>query len=256
MFSQIDSDRDKGHPKSVPKIIMQEFTTRTGLNRETGSDPSHRRYLWTDAFAVANYFQLSHEFQEEEEHFRSLALHLIDSVHNSLGKFRPDDIQHRAGQWLDGSSEHPTAAGLRIGKPLNEKMQGEVYDNNTEWDKDGQYFHYLIKWMIALDIATRRTGDTKFMTWALELASIATERFVYNDLGRPQMYWKMSIDLSRPQLPSQGATDPIDGYITISRLLSTCEKNDIHVPNMPKLFEAKRIFLSMVHILPSDDPLG
>lgn len=29
-----------------------------------------------------------------------------------------------------------------------------------------------------------------------------------------RMYWKMSVDLSRPQVPSMGHHDPLDGYIS------------------------------------------
>lgn len=247
------TDNDK---RKILRDMMHRFASRTGLDRKNHHDDVHsRRYLWTDAFAVANFFLLSFDFQAEEASFRSTALHLIDSVHNSLGKYRQDDTHKRAGQWLSGSPEYPTAGGLRIGKQLNEKEAGEAYDSATEWEKDGQYFHYLTKWMIALDIATRRTGDAKFVIYALELVKVAAEKFIYRDLGRPQMYWKMSIDLSRPQVRSQGASDPIDGYITISRLLSTCEKYDIPVPEMPKLFQAKSVFLSMIHISPTDDPL-
>jgi hypothetical protein len=255
--SSLDDD-GKHDPRAVARDTMRNFAVRTGLASTTNEDssPLTRRYLWTDAFAVSNFFQLSRHFPQEEQWYRQTALHLIDSVHNGLGKFRSDDAE-RVGKWLSGASEHhPTAGGLRIGKPLNEKLPGEAYDSDTEWDKDGQYFHYLTKWMMALDLATRRTGDTKYTIWALELMTVAAEKFVHRDYGRPQMYWKMSIDLTKPQLLSQGATDPIDGYIVICRLLSTCDKYHILVPDLPKLFEAKGIFLSMVYISPLDDPLG
>ena len=174
----------------------------------------------------------------------------------TFGPHNESQINGRENQWLSGSSLHPTANGLRIGKSLNEKEVGEICDSDTEWDKDGQYFHYLTKWIVALDIITRRTGETKYTEWALELMKVAARRFVYHDLGRPAMYWKMSIDLSRPQVMSQGASDPIDGYITLCRLLSTCNKYDILVTDLPEFYEAKRIFLSMVHITTSEDPLG
>ena len=35
------------------------------------------------------------------------------------------------------------------------------------------------------------------------------------------MYWKMSIDLSRPLVPSMGHHDPLDGFITYSELQAT-----------------------------------
>lgn len=40
---------------------------------------------------------------------------------------------------------HPTMGGLRIGKTLAERGPSEVFDENREWDRDGQYYHYLTK---------------------------------------------------------------------------------------------------------------
>ena len=45
--------------------------------------------------------------------------------------------------------------GLRIGKPLPERRADEPLDERLEWDRDGQYFHYLTQWMHALDQASR-----------------------------------------------------------------------------------------------------
>jgi hypothetical protein len=229
--------------------IMQRFASRTGLDQ--GGDPYKRRYLWTDSFAVANYLQLARSTGNDNYH--EMALHLVDAVHNSLGRFRSDDRGGRADSWLSGSSKHPTAAGLRIGKFLNEKQPEDRFDRDTEWDKDGQYFHYLTKWMMALDQMTRHTHDYKYNQWATELISVAADKFVdEDDLGRTRMYWKMSVDLSRPQVYSQGASDPLDGYITVSRLWST--RKEPTDPNF--LVEKQNLFLSMVDIAPSDDPLG
>lgn len=241
----------------VARGIMEKFSARTGLGctKNEASTLVTRRYLWTDAFAVLNFFHSARYFPEDEEMHRRRAFHLIESVHNTLGKFRFEGTA-RSGEWLPGASEHkPTAGGLRIGKLLDERFQGEAYDSTTEWDKDGQYFHYLTKWMMALDMATRYTGETKYALWASELMIIAFERFVHKDYGRLQMHWKMSIDLTRPQMLSQGATDPINGYISACRLLSTCDKYNITFPDLPKLFEAKGTFFSMIHITPMDDPL-
>jgi len=38
------------------------------------------------------------------------------------------------------------------------------------------------------------------------------------------MYWKMSIDLERPAVPSMGQHDPLDGYITLVQLRSTATR--------------------------------
>lgn len=179
--------------------LMDGFAGRTGL---TSSRPQ-RRYLWTDAFAVCNFLALDR---------LDLALALVDRVHHVLGRHRDDD--ERRG-WISGLSDargetHPTAGGLRIGKLLPERDADEPISERLEWERDGQYFHYLTKWMHALDQVARVTGDPMPAAWARELADTARRRFVHGS----RMYWKLSIDLSRPQVASMGHHDPLDGYVT------------------------------------------
>jgi hypothetical protein len=88
-----------------------------------------------------------------EPHYGELALRLVDQVHHVLGRHRPEDP--RTG-WISGLPEaegeaHPTRGGLRIGKPLPERSAEGPFDERLEWDRDGQYFHYLTKWMHALE---------------------------------------------------------------------------------------------------------
>ena len=139
-----------------------------------------KRYLWTDAFAVCNLLALGRE---------DLARELVDTVYRTLG----------------------VEKGLRIGKPLPEREPGEPYDDRLEWDRDGQYFHYLTTWMHALDAIGEHAR-------AVELAVVAHDGFVYETRGRKRMYWKMSIDLTRPLVPSMGHHDPLDGYLTAVQL--------------------------------------
>lgn len=84
------------HNKKILKALelMENFAGSTGLLGEKGNP--HRRYLWTDAFAVQTFFRLNHKTGEEK--FRHLALKLIDEVHGNLGKYREDD--DRSG-WED-----------------------------------------------------------------------------------------------------------------------------------------------------------
>lgn len=105
------------------------------------------------------------------KNYRDGALRLIDQVHGDLGRHRPDDS--RRG-WISGLPEaqgeqHPTAGGLRIGKPLNERGLDEPLDRERKWDRDGQYLHYLTKWMHALHCAGRHTGEPRYARWACEL---------------------------------------------------------------------------------------
>jgi hypothetical protein len=146
----------------------------------------------------------------------------VNKVHAILGRHREDD--RRTG-WISGLDEeigklHPTSGGLRIGKRLNERQPSDSYDEQLEWDRDGQYYHYLTKWMHALSRMSQDTGDMTYNRWAIELAKTAHSRFTYFSPtdGRKYMYWKMSIDLKRPLVPSMGQHDPLDGFITYNEL--------------------------------------
>jgi hypothetical protein len=201
---------------SVARDLMTEFAEQTGLS----SHRPPRRYLWTDAFAVCNLLELFR--QTGEGQWRDLALRLVEQVHAVLGRHRDDDP--RSG-WISGLDEregrlHPTAGGLRIGKALNERREDEPFDDLLEWERDGQYFHYLTKWMHALNRVSAAIDDPLYNQWGVELAKAAYARFacVARDGGVKRLYWKMSIDLSRPLVPSMGQHDPLDGLVTFSQL--------------------------------------
>lgn len=198
---------------------MDRFAERTGL---TSAAPQ-RRYLWTDAFAVCNWLGLHAAGVDPDGEAKARTL--IDAVHHTLGRHRDDDA--RSG-WLsalpDGEAErHPTRGGLRIGKPLPERGPDERHDPRREWDQDGQYYHYLTRWMHALDRIAWHTGDITFNRWARELADTAFNAFSYRPASGAsrRMCWKMSIDLSRPLVGSMGHHDPLDGYITCRQLCWT-----------------------------------
>jgi hypothetical protein len=230
--------------------LMMGFAERTGL---TAARP-HQRYLWTDAFAVCNFLGLAHVTGEPR--FTELALQLVHHVHQVLGRHRAED--RRTG-WISGLTDeqagaHPTRGGLRIGKPLPERRPGEPFDERLEWERDGQYFHYLTKWMHALDQVTRATGQTMFNRWARELAHAAHRAFTYvpgYGTGK-RMYWKMSVDLARPLVESMGQHDPLDGLVTYTQLEATVAGAG------PPLDDAITDFEAMVDPrgLATQDPLG
>ncbi len=208
---------DQAATVSFVQEIMSDFAHRTGLE---SAIVKAKRYLWTDAFAVCNYLSLYH--RTEEERFRVLALRLVDQVHNVLGRHRGDD--ERQG-WISGLDEeegarHPTVGGLRIGKKLKERGRSEAPDPFLEWEQDGQYYHYLTKWMHALSRVSEVTGDPRYLRWAIELARGTHPRFTHATPapGEKRMYWKMSIDLSYPLVTSMGQHDALDGYVTYCEL--------------------------------------
>lgn len=230
--------------------LMTRFAERTGL---TSPAPA-QRYLWTDAFAVCNWLGLARATGDSRHN--ELALQLVDRAHHVLARHRPDDP--RTG-WISGLNEergeaHPTIGGLRIGKPLVERGPDEPMDERLEWERDGQYFHYLTKWMYALDQVTRSTGQPLFNRWARELAHTAHQAFTYRlPYGTTKrMYWKLSIDLSRPLVASMGQHDALDGLVTCAQLQATAAGAE------ETLAEAIADFAAMIEPsgLASADPLG
>ncbi|MGA1191923.1 MAG: hypothetical protein ACO3XO_06560 [Bdellovibrionota bacterium] len=202
---------------SLARGFMEEFVESTGLLR----DARHcRRYLWTDAFAVFNFISLFRH--TEEKKYLERAIQLVAQVHNVLGHHRYDDV--RKG-WISGLSEaegrrHPTAGGLRIGKRLMERHVTEPFDELLEWNRDGQYFHYLTKWAHALVIIAQETDDARYLIQAHDLMKKVLSCFLYvpTTSRRSRIYWKMSIDLTRPLVSSMGHLDPLDGLVMLYEL--------------------------------------
>jgi hypothetical protein len=239
---------------SIATKIMTEFARSTGLS--TPGVPA-RRYLWTDAFAVCNFLELHVRTGNKE--WLQRALDLVDQVHHVLGRHREDDA--RTGwisQLTDEEGErHPTRGGLRIGKPMNERGENDAFDEQEEWNRDGQYYHYLTKWMHALDRVALFTGEAVYNLWAVELARAAHAAFVHPvQPGMKRMHWKMSIDLSTPLVASMGLHDPLDGLLTYTQLQETARQFsesgepclDSEIADMEKICQGKS--------WTTDDPLG
>jgi hypothetical protein len=246
-----------GEPaEDLVREIMVDFARLTGLS---AADPHPRRYLWTDAFAVCSYLELFSGSKDAA--CRDLALLLIDQVHHVLGRHRADGP--RSG-WISGLDEqegerHPTLGGLRIGKRLAERKAGQPPDERLEWERDGQYYHYLTKWMHALNCAGQVTGDPACIRWGLELAKAAHAGFTYTPaFGRgKRMYWKMSIDLARPLVASMGQHDPLDGFVTYCELAAAASR-DFGGSSLPNLRSeiAEMAAICQGLFLATSDPLG
>ncbi|CBF74698.1 uncharacterized protein ANIA_04104 [Aspergillus nidulans FGSC A4] len=210
--------------------IFQTFTSALStlygpLSPSSLADPStwvppqksggHKgRYLWTDAFGVLALLTLHAEtnrnsnsdIQGSTNHYLTLAARLIDTVHNVLGR-------HRSGtSFLPGASEsNPVGGGLRIGK---------MDDSGS--DGDGQYHHYLTLWMFALNRMSMATKDPKYNQQAIALAkAIHGPFFINRRSDKPRMVWKMTVDLSKPLVASEGNLDPIDGFVMFRLLQAT-----------------------------------
>ena len=244
------------HAADKAAWLMSEFAMKTGLSP---TKEEQRRYLWTDAFAVCNFLELYERTGDEQ--YRHRATELIDQVHRVLGRYRDDDI--RSG-WISGLDEqagrrHPTAGGLRIGKPLKERSANEPLDERREWDRDGQYFHYLTKWIHALCQTAFALGDLGYAQWAVELGKAAFKGFARRSEAGAVVgiYWKMSTDLSRPLVPAIGLHDALDGFITFREAQHALAKlsTDAAVADLSLAIESLSA-LCQHRNWTTDDPLG
>jgi hypothetical protein len=235
--------------------LMDQFAARTGLD---GIGDPGRRYLWTDAFAVLAFLGLYRRTGSTEHLERAMTV--VDLVHAYLGRHRSDDS--RAG-WISGLGEfagarRPTAGGLRIGKPLPERGILEAFDGQVEWERDGQYFHYLTKWMHALNRMSLATGDPQWNRFAVDLALVSHATFVHEPHpgGPKRMFWKMSIDLSRPLVRSMGHLDPLDGYTTLATVRAAERRHDPSFSALDGAIADMHRMCGEVRDWSSGDPLG
>ena len=111
--------------------------------------------------------------------------------------------------------------------------------------------------MEALCALAGATGERAWCRMAIELASRACAAFTYfPSIGSPpRMYWKMSIDLSRPLVKSMGLLDPLDGFVTIARVRATERALDGE-PVLARELEQLHAMLIEPAMWATTDPLG
>lgn len=245
----------RSKPVQDAERLMTAFAARTGVHG--GGDPL-RRYLWTDAHAVLALLALHRATGVDA--YRDDAVRLAGLVHEVLGRHRAGDM--RTG-WISGlpeeeGSRHPTAGGLRIGKPLRERAADEPLDERLEWERDGQYFHYLTKWMQALAQLGLATGEPAWIGHAVTLARVAVRGFVHTPRpGAPQrMHWKMSVDLTRPLVASMGQHDPLDGMTTLALVRAARHRLSPEPAALDAEIESLRVICARHSSWATTDPLG
>ena len=136
-----------------------------------------------------------------------------------LGRHRDDDARTGWISGLDGARGRgaPDRGGLRIGKPLPERGPDEplrraagvgarrpvlpLSDQVDARARSGD----------AVDRASRRSTSGRASSRTRRTAPSRTCRA---GAARRRMYWKLSIDLSRPLVTSMGQHDPLDGLVT------------------------------------------
>jgi hypothetical protein len=192
--------------KEAMQSVYGPFETFTHSQAASWTPPpksgGHRgRYLWTDAFGVLNLLTLHHATSSPT--YLTLAKSLVHSVHNTLGRTRDGTAR------LPGATDsEPLTGGLRIGKVDEEGRDG-----------DGMYHHYLTLWMFALNRLAIATNETEWNDLAIELAKAIHPKFlVLGTGGEKRLVWKISVDMKKVLVLSEGHLDAATGFV-VFRLL-------------------------------------
>ena len=150
------------------------------------ADGHQRRYLWTDAFAVLAFCSIADRYEMEGNReaaslYRVASNKLINVVHECLGVPRSG----KAEDAMQKDPQSPTGyVGLRIGKVDSRR----VTDAGMEFD--GQYWHYVDKWLFALERAGRSDD-------AIKIAKSCFPYFFDSSRGGG-IHWKLSVDGTPP----------------------------------------------------------
>jgi len=227
-------------------------------------DGRQRRYLWTDAFGVLAYVSLADRFdngsnnnKEEARKYREAAERLVEVVHECLGKPRSNNP---VDEMQPDTALSPTGfVGLRIGKVRSRKV------TDYGMSLDGQYWHYVDKWLLAL----ARTGSTRRV---IEAAQIAKSLFPFFFDAGPRgdgryggIRWKLSVDATPPPELQQASAS--DDTLTALIVFSIIEKERSKIaagsgddaPSIPSLAgEIALLKTALESYTPrvTNDPLG
>jgi hypothetical protein len=236
---------DQAHRTAA--ALMREFAERTGDHRH------RRRSVLVDRCVRRLQFPALDQVD--------CARRLIEQVHAILGRTVPT-MRAPAGSAACRCATAPNiprAAGCAsANRWANAKTDVVARRRTSEWERDGQYFHYLARWMHALDQFSRRTGHADAGRWARELAQTAHRAFTYAPTaGRTQrMYWKMRIDLSRPLVDAMGQHDPLDALITYWQLRAHQPQGCVgHGPELEAELLDMAAIVAGTNLL-TDDPLS
>jgi hypothetical protein len=221
--------------------VYGDFDSADAQNWTPPDDPGaggHKgRYLWTDAFGVVNFITLYE--QTTDEKYLILAKRLVQTVHDILGRTRDGSSR------LPGATdEEPLKGGLRIGK---EDAEGS--------DGDGQYHHYLTLWMFALNRLSWATQDSSFNDLAIQLAKAIHPKFCFESPGRLRLVWKISTDMQKVLVPSEGHLDAATGFVVYQMLQETAVKQGEKDQQLKQEIGEYEKLMKRIPLTPSKDAL-
>mgnify|MGYP000272676830 CR=1 FL=1 len=217
-------------------------------------DGLQRRYLWTDAFGVLAYLSLADQLEQQQtpekaETYRAAAHRLIHVVHDCLGQPRSDT--DKTMQMTKDMASPNGNVGLRIGKAHHR----QVTDAGMSYD--GQYWHYIDKWLLALSRAGRvedgcRIGKSVFPYFF--------DAGPNGDGSQGGIRWKLSVDATPPpSLQRAYASDDTLVALIVFSILERQRQNKDSSTVIPSLApEIAMLEKSLEFYKPrvTDDPLG
>ncbi|KAF5023620.1 hypothetical protein F66182_4322 [Fusarium sp. NRRL 66182] len=206
--------------------------------QDPGAGGHKGRYLWTDAFGVVNFITLYEATTDQK--YLTLAKHLVQTVHDVLGRTRDGSSR------LPGATDQePLKGGLRIGK-----------ENEGGSDGDGQYHHYLTLWMFALNRLSWATRDFSFNDTAIQLAKAIHPHFCFQSSDKLKMVWKISMDMQRVLVPSEGHLDAATGFVVYRMLQETAAKQGRKEQLLKQeIADYEKVMNRGSSLYPSGDPL-
>lgn len=224
------------------------------------ADQRQRRYLWTDAFGVLAYVSLIDVFrtrgnEDEVQKYEWAAHRLVDVVHECLGKPRSTrQVDAMKPDNTTGFSSPTGLVGLRIGK-VDTKL---VTDYGMRYD--GQYWHYIDKWLLALTRLGRIEDGVR-------IAKTVFPYFFFDgSIGHDGggIRWKLSVDATPPpELRQTQANEDTLSALIVYSILENARCRTIETsngasavtslePEIQKLRQALQFYKPRV----TDDPLG
>lgn len=167
------------------EVESPSFPKGLGPN-EAGISLGSRRYLWTDAFGVLNYVSLAMKSEDrgsqlEKKQYLQAAKKLIDETLFSLGNPMSD-------AYPMAEKENGQYKGLRIGKVHARQ------ESDPGMQFDGMYWHYLDKFLFALQRYSKCARDESYLQKATTIINDVHSNFFVPNRG---FHWKLNTDLTR-----------------------------------------------------------
>lgn len=245
------AQREKSFPLPLPEVTA-------GPSQYS----SQRRYLWTDSFGLANFVTMAYRARQagnaqDESDCVWAATRLVEAVHQTLGRPRAESFPMRVSK--RGSTKF---VGLRIGKTRarHETDGGMTYD--------GQYWHYIDKWMFAVSRLAVLANNTQLMREALAMMKETLSCFLQVDSKGQAVgvHWKLNSDM-RPiaEMGNAGTSnDALTAYVVLHVMQTAASHLGIDDVSVEKEMAALRLvarrFWISAELAPNtasgSDPLG